>query len=110
MNTVNKINIVKTVEAQKEIFLCDIDKSNDLLFFGIIFPFTEKKVDLVVFSDIWEDLNKLPNNPAIKTQFLALRCVVGLMQDGDGDGVISVTTPEDNVPRVESCRYETVLK
>ena len=68
MNTVNKGNIVKTIESQKEVFLCNLGS-------GVL-----KKVDLVVFTEIWEDLTKLnqiaPQDPVIKTTFESLRCVV----------------------------------
>ena len=108
MNTVSKNKTVKTIESQKEIFLCDIDQSNDLLAIGIIFPFNEMKVDLVVFTDIWEDLGNLPTNPTVKTEFLGLSCEISLMQDGDKDGNILIYTPDDNVPSVVSCMFTTI--
>jgi hypothetical protein len=53
-------NIVKTVDAQKEVFLCDFNK----------------KVDVIIFTEIWEDLKKLPGNPVIKRETISLRCTM----------------------------------
>jgi hypothetical protein len=63
MNTVvsyAKPNIVKTIDAEKEVFLCDFNK----------------KVDVIIFTDIWEDLNKLPGNPVVKREVVSLRCTM----------------------------------
>ena len=63
MNTVVSVkypNIIKTVDAQKEVFLCDFNK----------------KVDVVIFTEIWEDLNKLPLNPVVKREVVSLRCTM----------------------------------
>jgi hypothetical protein len=63
MNTVvsnAKPNIVKTVDAEKEVFLCDFNK----------------KVDVIIFTEIWEDLNKLPGNPVVKRDVVELRCTI----------------------------------
>ncbi len=64
MNTVNKGSIVKTIEAQKEVFMCNLGNG------------TIKKVDLVLFTEIWENLNNLPNDPIIKKAFESMRCVI----------------------------------
>jgi hypothetical protein len=66
MNTVIKGSVVKTIEAQKEIFLCDLDNDSR----------HEKKVDLVLFTDIWENLNRLPGNTVVQESSLSFRCVV----------------------------------
>ncbi|MGH9922872.1 MAG: hypothetical protein ACRD38_08985, partial [Nitrososphaerales archaeon] len=81
MNTVNKGSIVKTIEAQKEVFLCDLDKNK----------IDDKKVDLVLFTEIWENLNKLPDNPVVKKSFLSFRCVVNVDE-----------------AEVESCKYTNI--
>ncbi len=60
MNTVTKGKLAKTVEAQKEVFQCDLNG-------------TFKKVDIVLFTEIYEDLSKQTTDPV---QFLSARCVV----------------------------------
>ena len=67
MNTVTKGKIAKTIEAQKEVFECDFS-GNDV----------EKKVDIVLFTEIYEDLN---THETTDVQFLSARCVV-LRTDG----------------------------
>ncbi len=70
MNTVTKGKIAKTIEAQKEVFSCDdIGNSN-----------TDKKVDIVLFTSIYEDLNTLETT---SVQFLSARCVVIHRDFGD---------------------------
>jgi len=119
MNTVSKGNIVKTVETQKEIFLCNLDPSNDILiniFDIIIFdiPFAEKKVDSVIVTEIWEDLSLLPNNPGVKKTVESFRCVTSLGEDLSDEipevppFFLNPFDPEDNVPRVESCKFTSV--
>jgi len=119
MNTVNKGNIVKTIEAQKEIFLCNLDPSNDIvinIFNIIIFdiPFAEKKVDSVTVTEIWEDLSLLPNNPGVKKTVESFRCVTSLGEDLSDEippvppFFLNPFDPEDNVPRVESCKFTSV--
>jgi subtilisin len=61
MNTVvspTSKNIVKTIDAQKEVYQCDNDK----------------KVEIVIFTQIWEDLNKLNGNPVVKKDVMSMRC------------------------------------
>ena len=77
MNTVTKGKIAKTVESQKEVFYCDnIGESN-----------TDKKVDIVLFTEIYEDLN---TQTTTSVQFLSARCVVLVTDDGDDlqDGAV----------------------
>ncbi len=81
MNTVNKGSIVKTIESQKEVFECNLDNK------GVF----DKKVDQVSFTEIWENLGKLPDNPIIKHTFLSFRCVVNL-----------------DSAEVESCRFSNI--
>ncbi|MFY3739947.1 MAG: hypothetical protein HMLIMOIP_000372 [Candidatus Nitrosomirales archaeon] len=121
MNTVNKGNIVKTIEAQKEIFICNLDflteGTNDFVIdvgsVLIVFPGYEKKVDIVTFTEIWEDLSLLPANPVVKKEFLVFRCVVGMIVDDDGDGTRLGSAPfdldlEDFVASVESCQFSAI--
>ncbi|MGH9922392.1 MAG: thrombospondin type 3 repeat-containing protein, partial [Nitrososphaerales archaeon] len=82
MNTVNKGKIVKTVEAQKEVFRCDFGNTN---------ASDDKKVDLVVFTEIWEDLSKIPNNPVVKKAFESFRCVTSI-----------------DTAKVESCQFAPI--
>jgi len=93
-------NIVKTVESEKEVFGCDTAAS------GLDNNDHDKKVDIVIFTEIWEDLNKLPSNPVVKKTFLSLRCVTILNEDLDGDG----NDDDDNENRaiVESCIFSNV--
>lgn len=121
MNTVNKGNIVKTVETQKEIFICNLDflneGTNDFVIpvgggILIIFPGYEKKVEVVTFTEIWEDLSNL-DEPIIKKEFLVFRCVVGMVVDEDRDGTRLGPAPfaldlEDFVASVESCQFSTL--
>jgi len=87
MNTVNKGNIVKTIEAQKEAFECELPDE------------TEKKVDLVIFTEIYEDLS---TQTVLDIQFHVMRCVVLLFDDtlvsegGERDGL------------VEGCQFSTI--
>jgi hypothetical protein len=66
---------IKTIDAQKEIFLCDFNK----------------KVDVVIFIELWEDLGKLPGNPVVKREVVALRCTTSTL-----------------LAIVESCIYSSV--
>ena len=68
MNTVNKGNKVKTIKAEKEVFFCDFDRATQ----G---PTYTKKVDLVIFTDIYEDLSELPDDPVVEKQAFSFRCV-----------------------------------
>ena len=85
MDTVNKGSIVKTVESQKEVFLCFL-------------PDSQKLVDLVVFTEIWEDLDQ-PD--AVIKEFLAFRCVTALRLDAG-------TEDETRPAKVESCQFITI--
>ncbi len=73
MNTVLKGALVKTISAHKEIFICDFANSD---------PTDDVRVDLVLFTEIFENLNLLnanpPQSPVIKTSFEAFRCVMDL--------------------------------
>lgn len=54
------MNLIKTVDAQKEVFLCEGS--------------THIK-DVVVFTEIFEDPNALPDNPVLVKKFFTLTCV-----------------------------------
>ncbi len=87
-NSINKGSLVKTVEAQKMVYLCDLDGFDRDEETGQPLPCTEedrvncfdpeKKVDEVIFAETWKNLNNLPNDPIVKTSFESLRCVVKL--------------------------------
>lgn len=87
MNTVNKGSIVKTIEAQKEAFECELPNQ------------TEKKVDLIIFTEIYEDLS---TQTVLDIQFHVMRCVVLLFDDtlvsdgGERDGL------------VEGCKFSSI--
>ena len=86
MDTVNKGKIAKTVESQKEQFLCDFGGSTTL-----------KKVDIVIFQETYEDLN---TQTTLDVQFLAARCIILVNDDPDND--------EDNDAQdatVEGCTF-----
>jgi hypothetical protein len=82
MNTVNKGKIAKTVESQKEVFIC------------LIGDF-EKKVEIILFTDIYEDLS---TQTVLETQFHSMRCVV-LVSDLGGDFIDGT---------VETCQFSTI--
>ena len=96
MNSVNKGKIVKTIESQKEVFVCalpDLARHNTG---GAV-----KKVDVVTFTDIWEDLGILPDNPIVKKEFLVFRCVTVIGSNlGTDDQVVPAS--------VESCQFSTI--
>jgi hypothetical protein len=127
MNTVNKGSTVKTIETQKEIFLCNLDAVTNLDDLGsgndivitcfqislseaacIIIPVNEKKVEVLTVTEIWENLGLLPGNPITKTTFESSRCVVTLIVDGDGDGEADPFDRDDRLVNAESCRFSTI--
>jgi hypothetical protein len=82
MNTVNKGSIAKTIEAQKEVFLCE---------FGGV----GKKVDIILFTQIYEDLN---TQTVIDVQFHSMRCVA--LWFDQSDDLRDAT--------VETCQFSTI--
>lgn len=108
MNVVSKGKIVKVIESQKEIFLCDLILENNTFIGPLMFPANEKKVETVIFTEIWEDLNLLPNDPVVKKTFESLTCVVSLAVDGDGDGDVDPFDEEDRLVSVESCQFSSL--
>ena len=90
-NSITKGSLVKTIEAQKMVSLCDLDNFSIVIATGqplacaTTGPGTnstcfdpDKKVDEVIFAETWKNLNNLPNDPIVKTSFESLRCVVKL--------------------------------
>lgn len=76
MNTVNRKKIVKTIIAQKEVFRCIYNNMD---------PMDDKKVDVVLFEEIWENLALLApppqlnpsfGDPVIKKEFESMTCVI----------------------------------
>ena len=71
MNTVNRGALVKTIQAQKQIFECDFntpEEEDDML------------VHLVSITEIFENLNRLqldpPQDTIVKRIFISFRCVI----------------------------------
>ena len=89
-NSINKGSLVKTIEAQKMVYLCDLDGferdensqpkqcETDQTDTQIACFDPEKKVDEIIFAETWKNLNNLPNDPVVKTSFESLRCIVKL--------------------------------
>ncbi|MEM2760652.1 MAG: hypothetical protein QXU32_09440 [Nitrososphaerales archaeon] len=107
--------IAKTVNAQKEVFICDfgngpfstgeinpneVNSLEDLSTLDAHDFEALKKVDLVIFQEIWQDGDKLPNNPITKRSVIAVKCVTNLLSDTDND--------DGFVPEVESCKFTNV--
>jgi hypothetical protein len=73
MNTVSKGFLAKTIHVEKEVFECTFDNAD---------PTDDVRVDLVLFTEIFENLSKVtqnpPQDPTIKTAFLSFRCVTSL--------------------------------
>jgi hypothetical protein len=84
MDTVRKGNTAKTIETQKEVFLCT--------FGGVT-----KKVDLVLFTEIYENLN---TQEITDIQAHAMKCTV-LVTDNNPDNTRRDAT-------VESCVFSEV--
>jgi hypothetical protein len=95
MDIVRSGKIAKTIESQKEIYICFLD------FNEADQPDTKKKVDIVMFTEIYEDLNTME---IIDVQFHQMRCVVLITNDVDN------SDPEDDVrdATVETCIFSTI--
>ncbi|MFY3742017.1 MAG: hypothetical protein HMLIMOIP_002479 [Candidatus Nitrosomirales archaeon] len=115
VNTVSKGKIVKTIEAEKQIYFCDLDDNDDTGTSPFRFACEEqgnepcgieKKVERVLFTEIWEDLGLLPNDPVVKKEFLGFVCVIVLAEDGNDNGTTSDKDPEDLPARVESYTFQ----
>ncbi len=68
MNTVNKGKLAKTMEAQKEVFYCSLSNG------------TLKKVDIVLFTETFEDLS---THKITDVKFTSARCVVMITDHSD---------------------------
>jgi hypothetical protein len=88
MNTVNKGNIAKTVETQKETFLCLLQLGQGTI--------VQKKVDIVLFTEIYENL---ATKAVEEVQFHSMRCVI-LRFDNTDSPILDGT--------VESCQFSTI--
>ncbi|MGH9922832.1 MAG: hypothetical protein ACRD38_08785, partial [Nitrososphaerales archaeon] len=94
-NSNGRAGNVLTVEAQKEIFLCDLDGATapdssecnnglGLPNFGAgtdtVCRDDDKKVDVIIFTKIWENVNALaedpPGDPVLAKDILSLTCLV----------------------------------
>ncbi len=97
MNTVNKGSIAKTIEAQKEVFICELGVDACSVDVEIMCPDTGvvKKVEVVLFTDIYEDLS---TQTVEEVQFHSMRCV------------ILITDQTDDLPdaKVETCQFSTI--
>jgi len=113
MNTVTKGATAKTIEAQKEVFICPlgdpigvlgVDAQNGVCVDGIIpfecFP-TLKKVEIILFNEVYENL---ATQTVTDVQFHAMRCVVLITNDHFDED------PEDDVQdaTVETCQFSTI--
>jgi hypothetical protein len=75
MNTVKRGNIVKTIEVQKEVFVCDNDGDDTILTTPTYNPDTDdRKVSVVMFTEIWQDLSLLPGDTVTEVRFEAFIC------------------------------------
>ncbi|MGH9922274.1 MAG: hypothetical protein ACRD38_05940, partial [Nitrososphaerales archaeon] len=76
INTVKRGNIVKTIEVQKEVFVCDTDDINPPSIPSL--PNNpdsdDRKVSVVIFTEIWEDLSLLPGDTVTQVTFEAFIC------------------------------------
>ena len=106
MNTVNKGSIAKTVEAQKETFLCDLDgfessiilcaiNLSDPTFNSPICFYPDKKVDVILFTEIYENLS---TQEVVDVQFHSMRCVV----------LINDSSDELRDAIVETCQFSSI--
>ncbi len=89
MNTVTKGKIAKTVESQKEVFICVLGEATAI-----------KKVDVILFTDIYEDLS---TQEVTEIQFHSMRCVV-LNTDE------AVLEPDNDLrdATVETCQFSSI--
>ncbi|MFY3740021.1 MAG: hypothetical protein HMLIMOIP_000446 [Candidatus Nitrosomirales archaeon] len=89
MNTVTKGKIAKTVEAQKEVFICVLGEATAI-----------KKVDVILFTDIYEDLS---TQEVEEVQFHAMRCVVLFTDE-------AIEEPANDLrdATVETCQFSSI--
>ncbi len=73
MNTVKRGNIVKTIEVQKEVFVCDTDLDSPSSLPNSP-DSDDRKVSVVMFTEIWQDLSLLPGDTVTEVRFEAFIC------------------------------------
>ncbi|MGH9877461.1 MAG: hypothetical protein ACRD5H_07465, partial [Nitrososphaerales archaeon] len=66
MNTITRGNIAKTIEAQKEIFVCEVDLESESLVGSFI-------KEVVIFTEIYEDLST--QSMIGEPRFIAMTCL-----------------------------------
>ena len=72
MNTVNKGNTVKTIEAEKEVFYCNFSGSETGPNGGA--DDNDKKVEQYIITEIWENVGLLPEDTIVQKNVESLRC------------------------------------
>jgi len=78
VNTVNKGNTVKTIIAQKELFICIFDQRAacwDTCGKGW-FDEDDKKVEQYIIEEIWENLSLAPSDTVVQQNVESLRCTI----------------------------------
>ena len=93
VNTVNKGKTVKTIVAQKEIFVCIFGEKEACWDYcgRAYFDSDDKKVEQYIIEEIWEDLRLAPSDTVVQQNVESLRCTI-LITDAF----------------VESCRFTEV--
>ncbi len=103
MNTVVREGIGKTVQVDKEVFICPLDQEvdpcedpNQFNCFDVL-----KKVEIIIFAEVYENLTF---QFVEDTQFHAMRCVVLITNDN-----LDPPLDEDSVrdARVETCQFSS---
>jgi hypothetical protein len=89
MDTIVREDIGKTVQVDKEVFICPLDNGD-----------TVKKVEIIIFAEVYENLKF---QFVEDTQFHAMRCVVLITNDRNNN------EPEDTIrdARVETCQFSS---
>jgi hypothetical protein len=86
MDSVRVGKIVKTIETQKQVYLCELPDG------------TEKKVDIVVFTEIYENID---THEILEVQNHQMRCVI-VLNDSEGADELRDAT-------VESCIFSEIV-
>lgn len=99
MNTVTKGKIAKTMEAQKEVFICLLD--GQVICLVPNYVSTIKKVEVILFTDIYEDLS---TQEVVEVQFHSMRCVVLMTDEALG------LDPDNDLQdaTVETCQFSSI--
>jgi len=105
MNTVNKGNTAKTIESQKEVFICVLGQPNEQCQQTLGFDFrcfpTLKKVEVILFTEIYENLAA---QAVTDVQFHVMRCVILISNDNLNED------PDDDIQDavVETCQFSSI--